>query len=119
LAENGGLAADMTSDILPFATNRDGMLKKNSKTVRTKDFAALMDFTEKKLQQIQKEIMQGVITVNPYRKQDATDDTACRYCPYHSICRFDTKVAGSSYRVLEKLGDSEVLSRIEEGETDE
>lgn len=119
LAENGGLAANKSSDILPFATNKEGMLKKNSKTVTTKDFAALMDFTEKKLQTIQEEIMKGSIAVNPYRKQDLADDTACRYCPYHSICRFDTKITGNSYRILEKLGDSEVLYRIEEGEANE
>lgn len=109
---DGGLAANMSSDILPFATNKEGMLKKTSKTVTTEEFAVLMDYTERKLQQIQGEIMEGAIAVNPYRKQDKTDETACRYCPYHSICRFDTRIAGNSYRILEKLGDSEVLDRI-------
>ncbi len=109
---DGRLAANMSSDILPFATNKDGMLKKTSKTVTTEEFAVLMDYTERKLQQIQREIMEGTIKVNPYRKQDKTDETACRYCPYHSICRFDTRIAGNSYRILEKLGDSEVLDRI-------
>lgn len=112
--ENGRLTANMTSDILPFATNKDGMLKKTSKTVTTKEFAALMDYTEKKLEEIQKEIMEGTIAVNPYRKQDQIDDTACRYCPYHSICRFDTRIQGNSYRILEKLGDSEVLNLIQQ-----
>lgn len=119
--ENGGLAADRTSVVIPAATNREGMLKRTSKTVTTKEFADLMDYTEKKLQKIQTEIMGGKITVNPYRKQEAAEDTACRYCAYHSICRFDTRIAGNSYRVLEKLGDSEVLDLIrrEGEETDE
>lgn len=112
--ENGGLAANITSDILPFATNKDGMLKKTSKTVTTKDFADLMDYTERKLEEIQREIMEGTIVVNPYRKQDQAEETACRYCPYHSICRFDTRIQGNSYRVLEKLGDSEVLDLIQQ-----
>ncbi|HBI62658.1 MAG TPA: hypothetical protein DDY31_15865, partial [Lachnospiraceae bacterium] len=110
--ENGGLAANITSDILPFATNKEGMLKKTSKTVTTKDFADLMDYTERKLEEIQREIMEGTIVVNPYRKRDQAEETACRYCPYHSICRFDTRIQGNSYRVLEKLGDSEVLDLI-------
>lgn len=112
--ENGGLAANITSDILPFATNKDGMLKKTSKTVTTKDFADLMDYTERKLEEIQREIMEGTIVVNPYRKRDQAEETACRYCPYHSICRFDTRIQGNSYRVLEKLGDSEVLDLIQQ-----
>ena len=69
---DGRLAANMSSDILPFATNKDGMLKKTSKTVTTEEFAVLMDYTERKLQQIQREIMEGTIKVNPYRKQDKT-----------------------------------------------
>jgi len=116
VGQEGKLAANKVSDILPFATNKDGTLKKTSKTVTTKDFVELMDFTERKLQEIQKEIMGGTITVNPYRKRDTPEDTACLYCPYHSICRFDTKIEGNSYRELEKLGDSEVLHLMKEQE---
>lgn len=112
--EEGKLAADKSSDILPFATNKDGGLKKTSKTVTTKDFADLMSFTEKKLQGITDEIMGGRIAVRPYRKLDAGKDTACQYCPYHSICRFDTKIAGNEYRILEKLSDDDVMHRIQE-----
>ena len=67
LADGGKLAADKSSDILPFATNKDGWLKKTSKTVTTKDFADLMEFTEQKLKNIRDEIMDGTIAVNPYR----------------------------------------------------
>lgn len=119
LAEEGKLAADRSSDILPFATNKDGWLKKTSKTVTTKDFADLMDFTERKLQNIRNEIMDGKITVNPYRKLDSSGDTACRYCPYHSICRFDTKIQGNEYRILEKYSNDDVMHLIREGEKDE
>ena len=110
--ENGNLAADKASDILPFATNKDGTLKKSSKTVTTKDFAALMDYTEKKLMDIRNEIMDGNIAVNPYRKVDATGENACGYCPYHSVCRFDRKIAGNEYRVLEKLSNDDVMYKI-------
>ena len=114
LAENGGLAADRSSDILPFATNKDGWLKKASKTVTTKDFADLMEFTEQKLKNIRDEIMDGTIAVNPYRKLDSSGETACQYCPYKSICRFDTKIQGNEYRVLEKLSNDDVMERVRE-----
>lgn len=110
--ENGNLAADKTSDILPFATNKDGTLKKTSKTVTTKDFAALMDYTERRLMNIRNEIMDGKIAVNPYRKMDSTGETACGYCPYHSVCRFDRKIAGNEYRILEKLSNEDVMHKI-------
>ncbi len=114
LTENGGLAADQSSDILPFATNKDGWLKKASKTVTTKDFADLMEFTEQKLKNIRDEIMDGTIAVNPYRKLDSSGETACQYCPYKSICRFDTKIQGNEYRVLEKLSNDDVMERVRE-----
>ncbi len=112
LADGGKLAADKSSYILPFATNKDGWLKKTSKTVTTKDFADLMEFTEQKLKDIRNEIMDGKIAVNPYRKLDSSGETACQYCPYKSICRFDTKIQGNEYRILEKLGNDEVMSQI-------
>lgn len=114
LGENGGLAANRSSDILPFATNKDGTLKKISKTVTTKDFADLMEYTEKKLMDIRDEIMGGKIAINPYRKTDSAGETACGYCPYHSICRFDRKIAGNDYRILEKLSNDDVMYRIRE-----
>lgn len=116
LADGGKLAADKSSDILPFATNKDGWLKKTSKTVTTKDFADLMEFTEQKLKNIRDEIMDGTIAVNPYRKLDSGGDTACQYCPYQSICRFDTKIQGNEYRVLEKLSNDDVMNQIREME---
>lgn len=107
-----GLAADTASYIIPAATDKNGQLKKTSKTVTTGDFEKLMSFTEEKLGKLRGEIMGGNISVNPYIKNDASGESACQYCPYHSICRFDTKIEGNSYRVLNKLTEDEVLHKI-------
>lgn len=110
------LKPEVTSVIAPIATNKKGELKKTSKVVTTKEFADLMHFTDNKLQNIRDEIMEGKITVNPYRKADASGETGCQYCPYHSICRFDVKIEGNHYRVLKKLSNDDVMHKIQEEE---
>lgn len=111
---DGNLSADVNSAVIPAATDKNGKLKKTSKTVQTKDFQDLMQFTEKKLQEIHHNIMSGEIAVNPYRKNDASGETACEYCPYHSVCRFDVRIQGNQYRVLNKLSDDMVMKEVDD-----
>ena len=40
-------------------------------------------------------IMQGDISINPYKYRE---DTGCRYCPYIKICHFDPKK--NQYRII-------------------
>ena len=51
-AEGGGLLPSVDSAIFSLATTQKGTLKKTSKTITTKDFHLLLDFTEKKLQEM-------------------------------------------------------------------
>ena len=119
LGGDQGLAANVSSSIVPIATNKDGGLKKVSKAVTTEDFEALMIFTQEKLKAMRDEIMAGHAEVNPYRKNDGAGENACTYCAYRGICRFDTKLPGNAYRVIDKLSNDDVLRRIREGEGNE
>ena len=56
---------DVSSDVIPAATDKKGQLKKASKTLQTKDFETLMQFTDKKLKEIHDAIQQGEISVDP------------------------------------------------------
>lgn len=114
LAGEQGLAANVSSSIMPIATNKDGSLKKISKAVTTGDFEDLMAFTEEKLKTIRDEIMAGHAEVNPYRKMDSSGENACTYCAYQGICRFDTKLPGNEYRMIEKLSDDDVIHKIKD-----
>ena len=59
------------------------------------------------------EIVAGNTEVNPYKKNDATGKTACDYCIYHDICRFDVRILGNNFRVLNNLSDDDVLHTID------
>ncbi|MCI8338345.1 MAG: helicase-exonuclease AddAB subunit AddB [Lachnospiraceae bacterium] len=112
LAGEQGLAANASSVIMPIATNKDGSLKKASKAVTTADFEDLMTFTEEKLRTIRDEIMAGHAEVNPYRKMDSSGENACAYCAFRGICRFDGKLPGNEYRMIEKLSDDDAMRKI-------
>lgn len=49
--------------------------------------------------------------MNPY---ELGDKTPCGYCPYQSVCGFDEKIDGFSYRRLEKFDQAdEILKKME------
>ena len=117
--ESGELPASTQSLVAPFETDKNGELKKKSSAITTKDFQTLMEFSRKKLQSMSREILDGRISINPYRRMDSTHATACDYCPYHAVCQFDPRMEGQSFRTIRKLTDDEVFSRIAHQEADE
>lgn len=110
--DSGGLPASTASLVAPFETDKNGMLKKKSSAITTKDFELLMDYCQEKLQSMSREILDGRIDINPYRRMDASGATACDYCPYHAVCQFDVRMRGQSYRAIKKMSDDDVLLAI-------
>lgn len=98
------------SKILPVAENKDGTLRKNSKAATGEQFGVISEFVNRKIAQLGLRMMRGEIDVNPY---ELGDKTPCEYCPYRSVCGFDEKIEGFSYRRLEKFDQAdEVLERM-------
>lgn len=110
--EEGTLAASAKSLVVPVGTKKDGMLKKNAATITTENFKELIDFTERKLQEIGVQIGAGETSVHPYQKADSMKSCACDYCNYHGICGFDAKLAGNSYRKIWPKTNDDVFSEI-------
>lgn len=107
--ESGQLPVSEASFVAPFETDKNGMLKKKSSAITTKDFELLMSYSQKKLQSMSREILDGRIDINPYRRMDAAGATACSYCPYHPVCQFDARMEGQSYRAIKKMSDDDVF----------
>ena len=114
--DTGELPAKVSSVIAPFGTDKDGNLKKASQAITTKDFDNIISYTQKNIANMGQEIMDGRTEVHPYRKNDTEGHTACDYCGYRDICRFDVRIPGNNFRVLNKLSDDDVLNKIQEPE---
>ena len=80
-------------------------------------FGVITAYVSRKIAELGARMMRGEIAVNPY---ELGDRTPCGYCPYRSVCGFDEKIDGFSYRRLEKSGQaSEIIRKMEEGQAEQ
>ena len=75
------------------------------------DFKKVLEFTEKKIVEMAKEILAGRIDIRPYRLGTVSP---CSYCKYKPVCRFDWQV--NDYNVLAPLKKVQVLEEIKKAD---
>ena len=100
--------ASVTSDVISVATDKNGAFKSNSEICSTEEFEKLSDFVNEKMQEIGRNIRQGDMQKQPFKKADST---GCTYCSYRGICGFDTGLGGYEYKNL-TLTEEEVMEKI-------
>ena len=99
------------SDVIPVAVKNGIIQEAKSSVAGTARFVGLSGFVRGKLKDMGEEILDGNTSVNPYKQGQRT---ACDYCPYHSVCGFDLKTGGYSFRRLASMKPEEVWDKIEE-----
>ncbi len=75
--------------------------KEQTRIFSDKELQTLMDSTLDRAKSLYKKEKEGKIDLNPYRSSDK--ETACQFCPYRSICRFEPRGQFSKYRQLETV----------------
>ena len=80
----------------------------NRGALRPVDFEKVLKFTGRKIVELAEEIVSGVIEVKPYR---LSDRSACIYCKYKPVCRFDWQI--NDYNILESLSKDSILARMD------
>ncbi len=105
--------SSINSSVIPVGVNKDGSLKKASKTLSTKDFAALSSYVNETILHLGQRMMQGDIGISPY---ELAGKTGCDYCEFRGICHFDTKIPGFAFRRQTELSEEELLCRMRGGE---
>lgn len=104
------------SAVIPVALKADGSLKATSKTASTEDFKTMSEHVNHMIVETGRSILAGDVSVHPY---ELSNRTGCDYCPYHTICGFDTRIPGFRYRKLEAFDKTEdILGRMR-GDKDE
>ncbi|HEX8525341.1 MAG TPA: PD-(D/E)XK nuclease family protein [Tepidisphaeraceae bacterium] len=79
----------------------------SSDVATSEEFAALLKFVEKKIALLADQIIDGNITVRPYRIGKVTP---CPQCDYRSVCRFDVSV--NRYNPLSVMKRTVVLEQV-------
>lgn len=99
---------DGDSLIIPARINKNGDLGRSSAATK-EQFEILKRHVRKKLYSLGEEMLNGNISISPYRMKKMT---ACAYCGYMSICQFDTGLYGNNYRNLQEKSEDEIWKLI-------
>jgi len=95
------VAGDFTgySDILPLRKTKDGEISPTGKggLLTEEEFGQLQDAVGAKIVEICQNLADGDINIHPMKTRDRS---ACTYCQYKGICRFDTIFEGCSYNII-------------------
>ncbi len=95
---------------IPVAKDKDGNLKPTSKAVSEKEFETIEKFTKTKVKELGQEVIDGVITISPYKDEKRT---GCDYCVFNKICGFDSKIPGYEYRKIKTSKAEEAMQLID------
>lgn len=103
------LSAGGASDIIPAEIKKDGELGSRTTALSEEEFDALRGFVRKSIVKLGNDMVRGRIDIKPYKKGKKTP---CAYCEYESVCQFDPRLKGNSYRFIKDMSDDEVWINI-------
>lgn len=103
------------SKIIPaYVDSSDNISPRLSSSVTKEQFEMLQNYVIKIIKDISKEILKGNIDIKPYYKNKKT---ACAYCNYQPICKFNSNNTDNQYNYITKLKSEEIWEKIKEGDT--
>lgn len=98
------------SDLLGLKLKKDGTFKKGSNVLTEDQFSLLSDYLHRWFRQTGEEILNGDISLSPYRRGKST---GCQYCSYKPVCHFDPYLPENQFRDLPVLKQEEIWRRLE------
>ncbi len=106
------------SPVVSLSVKNDGTPSDTNRKVclSSEDINMLSSLVRKNIIDSGEAIMKGQFYVSPYLKpyEKGTDSqmkTACKFCPYSSICGFEDGKDGNSYRMLYKIGLDDIREK--------
>ncbi len=97
--------------LVPVERKKDGSFTASSGVISKEDYEAVSAFVNRKIRKFGREILEGNIEINPC---ETGGGTACTYCVYQGICKFDKKIPGFETRELQRLSEDDLMFRIRE-----
>lgn len=94
---DAALADGEASLVIPASkTKTSGHLSASNNVVTDEQFRLLRDYSKQRMRDIASAILEGKILPNPSWKN--AQKSACTWCPYRDLCRFDPRGKGMAYR---------------------
>jgi len=100
-----------SSDIVAaeISSKSESLLDRTGNPITDEDFKNLQKQVRKTIKEISTEILKGKIDIKPFKNGKKT---ACDYCQYKAICRFNTNIKGNEYFKIQKKNKKEILEEI-------
>ena len=87
-----------SSDVVQIKNTKEGIKSAGKETLVAEDeFAGLQEDVEDKVKELCEDLLAGRIDIHPMKTRDTS---ACAFCRYRGICRFDTVFEGCSYNII-------------------
>ncbi len=102
---------DGSSNLLRIKKSKSGSFRKTDKVYAKDDFDAILDFTSKKVLDLSKNMVSGDVSARPYKYQN---DSACEFCDFKGICKFNANTDKKNYNILEKNDFELVIEMMRE-----
>lgn len=99
------------SDLIPVSLKNDGSFYKSASVTTEAGWSRLRAHVRSAIWQIGTDIMDGHVAVEPYR---LGKKTACAFCPYKPVCRFDPQLEGNAERRMRQYGKDDIWLALEE-----
>ncbi len=98
-----------SSQVIPVTLTSKGISSRSS-TITEEDMKTTLDFVNKKARWLGEKIYKGDVTIKPY---DYDGRTACDFCSYKAICRFDPSNKSESFNNIKKSSKDDIISHWE------
>ena len=86
------------SDIIPVRNGKEGIVATgNGGLLSEGEFDSLIEAVGNKVHEICQDLADGNIDIAPMKTKQRS---ACTYCQYRGICRFDTMFEGCQYKII-------------------
>ena len=79
---------------------KDGTLSSRSDVMDEAEMEEISRFVTGKVKKLGREILEGKVSCNPYKKDK---ESACTYCPYKGVCGFDTAIPTGCCRTWTRI----------------
>ena len=89
---------------------KNGAVEEKGAAVSKEKLDALLSYAKEKMREEYRRMKAGEKDISPM--EEGNEQTACSYCPYHSICGFDENIPNFRYRRLEEKTDEEFWTDI-------
>ncbi len=102
------------SFVIPIALKKDGSLAATgTSAATTEQIGELPVFVKDVMTKTGRQMLSGEVSAKPVRIKEKT---GCDYCPYGSVCGFDTRRAGYRYDKKEPFSNEEVWEKLKEAQ---